>query len=510
MAGDRLHPGQPAHERSQHPAQPARHLHQQLQLVATPLTGILTGNFCHACNHCFYPLGLACHGRLRPNPAGSAKDPTLDGPPPRTPLFAGPQAPLTPKEAKGVRIGKEWAGNRAGPGRGDEGATVFLFGSTLPTIVCAPLYVCDLALQEGEAVNDLNVGDSVRWKITPATQGAGESLITHVMIKPTDVGLVTNLVITTNRRTYIVKLLAASAIGCQGRPSTIPAILPRNGGSTGQAFAEKQLSSLRQGTSAPSRTSSISAMKSRATTRLGAPSRLYRWREDLHSVPAQCGLLGAARPHRDRGRHLLLRLDSLFNGPTLELVNYRFTEHRFEADKVLTHARLSAGVGSSAQDRHHQKAWEELTMNAPASPDLLGRPPARGQGVRRLNRVPLMIAMAILALIMATVAYTYHARLKQASRAGSEDSKPSAAAAAAHRPRGWLYRAQGAGQRAGPAHGGSGTPQARCTLARARKAQSLPRRLGELFQAPGADPPGQGAGGLCRGRGPIHGAGEPR
>ena len=83
-----------------------------------------------------------------------------------------------------------------------------MFGSTLPTIVCAPLYVCDLALQEGEAVNDLNVGDSVRWKITPATQGAGDTLITHVMIKPTDVGLVTNLVITTNRRTYIVKLVS--------------------------------------------------------------------------------------------------------------------------------------------------------------------------------------------------------------------------------------------------------------------------------------------------------------
>ena len=46
-----------------------------------------------------------------------------------------------------------------------------------------------------------------------------------------------------------------------------------------------------------------------------------------------------------------------------------------------------------------------------------------------LNRVPLMIAMAILALIMATVAYTYHARLKQAGRAGGEDKRPSAAAA---------------------------------------------------------------------------------
>ncbi|ADP70342.1 conjugation TrbI family protein [Rhodomicrobium vannielii ATCC 17100] len=51
----------------------------------------------------------------------------------------------------------------------------------------------------------------------------------------------------------------------------------------------------------------------------------------------------------------------------------------------------------------------------PSSPDLLGGPPSRGAGVRRLNRVPLMIAMAILALIMATIAYTYHLRL-QASK----------------------------------------------------------------------------------------------
>ena len=45
----------------------------------------------------------------------------------------------------------------------------------------------------------------------------------------------------------------------------------------------------------------------------------------------------------------LFGIDSFFNGPSLRLVTYRFTGHRFEADKVLTHARLSAGVGSSAQ-----------------------------------------------------------------------------------------------------------------------------------------------------------------
>ena len=68
----------------------------------------------------------------------------------RLPLFSGPDARLTLKEQKGVAFGRDWAGNRDMPARGDAGGTVFVFGSTLPTIVCAPLFVCDLALEPGE------------------------------------------------------------------------------------------------------------------------------------------------------------------------------------------------------------------------------------------------------------------------------------------------------------------------------------------------------------------------
>ena len=54
-----------------------------------------------------------------------------DAPPANAPLFS-PEQPLTAKERKGVRFGKEWAGNRDKPARGDEGATIIVFGSTLP------------------------------------------------------------------------------------------------------------------------------------------------------------------------------------------------------------------------------------------------------------------------------------------------------------------------------------------------------------------------------------------
>lgn len=137
-------------------------------------------------------------------------------PVPSAPLYAPPpvavvaSAPvkLTAREAKAVQISQSWQNNKAMPTHGAEGAVVFGFGETLPTVVCAPLFVCDLQLQPGELVNDINIGDSVRWKISPASSGEGGDKVTHVLIKPADAGITTNLNITTDRRVYVLKLVS--------------------------------------------------------------------------------------------------------------------------------------------------------------------------------------------------------------------------------------------------------------------------------------------------------------
>jgi type IV secretion system protein VirB9 len=269
-----------------------------------------------------------------------------DGPPPRVPLWSGPQPPLAPKEQKGVAYGKEWASNRAGPARGDEGATVFVFGSTLPTIVCAPFYVCDLALQEGESVNDLNVGDSVRWKITPATQGAGEAIITHVIIKPTDVGLITNLVITTNRRTYIIKLVSRS----QDWMPRVCFDYPDDASSQWKAYRTKveQTRDMRAAAVAPApRKLDFDFVLSGDAP--WKPTRVYTDGVKTYILfPPEVGSTELPALVEIAEDASFLGLDSLFNGPTTRLVNYRFAEHRFEVDKVLTLARLTSGVGNSA------------------------------------------------------------------------------------------------------------------------------------------------------------------
>jgi type IV secretion system protein TrbG len=82
----------------------------------------------------------------------------------------------------------------------------FTFGGTLPLVICAPLQICDIELQPGEEVRSVQVGDSVRWTIEPAVTGIAPNEVQHVIVKPMDVGLRTSLVVTTNRRTYRMKL----------------------------------------------------------------------------------------------------------------------------------------------------------------------------------------------------------------------------------------------------------------------------------------------------------------
>ena len=82
----------------------------------------------------------------------------------------------------------------------------FVFGASLPVVICAPLQVCDVELQPGEQVRSVQVGDSVRWSVEPAVTGVPPLEVQHVIVKPADVGLRTSLVVTTDRRTYRMKL----------------------------------------------------------------------------------------------------------------------------------------------------------------------------------------------------------------------------------------------------------------------------------------------------------------
>ncbi len=70
----------------------------------------------------------------------------------------------------------------------------------------APLRVTTLTLAPGETLVAKAAGDTVRWQIGEAVSGEGAGQRTHVLLKPLERGLETNLVLTTNRRVYLIDL----------------------------------------------------------------------------------------------------------------------------------------------------------------------------------------------------------------------------------------------------------------------------------------------------------------
>jgi P-type conjugative transfer protein TrbG len=73
-------------------------------------------------------------------------------------------------------------------------------------IYTSPGRVTLIALEEGEELVTVAAGDTMRWIVGDTASSAGAIRRVNVMVKPTRVGLKTNLVITTSRRTYLLEL----------------------------------------------------------------------------------------------------------------------------------------------------------------------------------------------------------------------------------------------------------------------------------------------------------------
>lgn len=269
-------------------------------------------------------------------------------PPPPVNLLSGTDSELTRRETANVATARRFIdGNSAladvaAPGA--DGAVVFRFGATMPTIVCAPLYVCNLSLQPGEVVNNVQVGDPVRWKVTPALSGSGAAQVTHVTVKPLDIGLSTNLIVATNRRAYLIKLVSRkddwmpsvafsypedeaaqwAALEQHREAERVANVMP----DTGQHLAELDF-----------------GYRLRGDEPVWRPLRVY-------SDGSKTYIQFPRAMQSDE----LPALVSIGADKREQMVNYRLTGDRFVVDKVLDRAVLVSGVG-----RHQVKVRIERT-----------------------------------------------------------------------------------------------------------------------------------------------------
>ncbi|MFN7094740.1 MAG: P-type conjugative transfer protein TrbG, partial [Burkholderiales bacterium] len=278
-------------------------------------------------------------------------------------LFNAPENTLRLNFSGGMDVGKDaieeslkWQkGANPKPVLNQDGIVRFPYGEYQPVVTCQPLNLCDIELQAGEEIQGILIGDSQRWNegdqgIPVVYSGAADKLAPHLVLKPSQGGLDTSLMITTSKRTYMIKLKSA-----------FNGYLARAGFYYPQEMIQKfeyQKAAIRQiGTNS---TTEVSRVMPEVTMPLIDLAKVnygytisgdeYAWKptqvfDDGTSVYIQMPEGVGARDLP--GLCVIVEGDA--TETKCEMVNFRYNDHFYIVDKLFSTARLINGFDDYAQ-----------------------------------------------------------------------------------------------------------------------------------------------------------------
>jgi type IV secretion system protein VirB9 len=244
--------------------------------------------------------------------------------------------PPTEAELRQLEAAKPWLSGSEKPVRGDDGRLMYTYGVSMPVVVCKPMFTTDIMLQAGEVVlaDGVQLGDTTRWLSAPGTSGEKEES-THILIKPTDTGLATNLVIMTNRRTYHLNLISRN--DTDWVPS-IGFIYPDEAKARWQAFAARERKDIAART-IPQTGLDIARLNFDYAIEGKAPWKPLRVYTDGNKTYIQF-----AKTLKNTTAPVLFLIDDT-NQQTL--TNYRIQGDTYVVDLVFTKAVLITGIGKN-------------------------------------------------------------------------------------------------------------------------------------------------------------------
>lgn len=127
---------------------------------------------------------------------------------------ANANAKFNELEDAAVSQAKVWqAGGKARPLMSSDGKVVFPFGQSMPKLTCSPNRACDVEIEPGEKVKNVILADSVNWTWAGAESVERGKVVAHIVFQPKDRDLECNVIITTDRRTYHIKLYSPKVEG---------------------------------------------------------------------------------------------------------------------------------------------------------------------------------------------------------------------------------------------------------------------------------------------------------
>jgi type IV secretion system protein TrbG len=267
------------------------------------------------------------------------------------PNWKPPHADLNNAAVSAAAVAHQWETGVGTPTPGPDGRVLYVFGQGMPVMVCAPLRVCAVELEPGEHLQSQpQIGDSRRWEITPVMSGSGLDQTPLLVVKPIEPGLETDLIIPTDRRTYVVRLISDPTRFV----SRLAFQYPADDRAKWATFQAQQDAAARDAEAVAEQKRAQDQAKDKQAGVLpmaeNALDNLY-FDYKLSGDPAY-------RPERvlDDGQHTYLiypndgrfrelpTLLMLVNGKT-ELVNFRVDGTRYIVDRLFDKAILVVGVG---------------------------------------------------------------------------------------------------------------------------------------------------------------------
>ncbi|MBV8771780.1 MAG: P-type conjugative transfer protein TrbG [Acidobacteriaceae bacterium] len=287
------------------------------------------------------PMAMDSQKSVNPSVPGGALGPMATGEN-KVPKDYQPRTdvPLSATAVQAVRVSEIWRAQQNEPASGKDGRVLYAYGAGLPVVVCAPLRVCTIELQPGEKImGEPQIGDSVRWNVSPALYGQGEDATSVIVLKPQEPGLDTNLLITTDRRAYYIRLVSKP----QEYVARVAFSYPE--AENNRKWQDHLVAQAQQRKSDAQLTPAIATAE-----RLNFDYKISGGNEEIR--PVRVFDDGAKtyiqmRPEiQNRETPALLILGSDGKG---EMTNYRVQHQTYIVDRLFDRARLILGAGKKAQ-----------------------------------------------------------------------------------------------------------------------------------------------------------------
>lgn len=220
-----------------------------------------------------------------------------------------------------------------------DGFEVFAYGNSEPIIAASPFELTVISLEPSEKVTNVSSGDPLRWSYSIAYSGENNLSQANIMVKPSQPNISTNLVITTDKRIYTLKIVSTYSNNMKNVRFWYPDEM--------QAYWENQNVQASEDIGQPS------SNDSQSNINLASLNFNYSISTSFFHAPSWKPLQVF-----DDGTHTYIQFPStisnedmpalfILNGNTKELVNYQSKPPYFVVDKIFKQAVLAIGVGGS-------------------------------------------------------------------------------------------------------------------------------------------------------------------